>query len=136
MPGYFAPLAAEKYALLTTFRRDGAAVGTPVHLVAEDNGETAYFRTWDTTGKVKRLRHTTRVEVAPCNFRGRPTGPAILATATLLDDQGAARAAELLRRRHPLLHGVLIPRVHKLRGWKTLHYSLSTSAPGAEPRPA
>jgi Pyridoxamine 5'-phosphate oxidase len=54
---YFAPLAAAKYMLLTTFKRDGTPVATPVHVAVEDG--RAYFRTWNPSGKWKRLRHTS-----------------------------------------------------------------------------
>jgi uncharacterized protein len=120
--GYFAPLTVSKYVQLTTFRRDGTAVATPVNMVVV--GDTAFFRTWDATGKAKRLRHTTRVEVAPSTLRGRPIGPAIPAEARLLDGVGSEHAARLLAKKHPLLHGTLIPRYHLLRGWTTLHYRL------------
>lgn len=47
--GYFAPLADSKYMLLSTFRRNGSPVSTPVHVVVE--GDAAFFRTWDVSGK-------------------------------------------------------------------------------------
>jgi PPOX class probable F420-dependent enzyme len=72
LSGYFATLSASKYMLLTTFRRDGRAVATPVHVVAEP--DMVFFRTWDVSGKAKRLGHTPMVEVAPCSFRGRSQG--------------------------------------------------------------
>jgi PPOX class probable F420-dependent enzyme len=77
--GYFAPLSGAKYMQLTTFRRDGSPVATPVHVITD--GGTAFFRTWDTTGKAKRLRHTPAVRVAPATVRGRPLGPPIPAEA-------------------------------------------------------
>jgi phytoene dehydrogenase-like protein len=40
---------------LTSYRRGGTPVGTPVHVVAE--GDRAYFRTWDATWKFKRIRN-------------------------------------------------------------------------------
>lgn len=131
--GYFTRLAAGKYALLITYRRNGTAVGTPVHFVAEDDGNVGYVRTWNTSGKVKRLRHTPHVEIGPSTFRGRAVGPAMPATAILLEDGRADRAARLLAKKHPFLHGFLIPRVHRLRGWKTLHYALSPPSPEDDP---
>lgn len=130
--GYFGALSRRTYTELVTFRRDGTPVGTPVHLALRPDGERAYFRTWHTTGKAKRIRHTSRVALAPSTFRGRPTGPAVPARARLLDGAEARTAAELLAARHPVLHGVLIPRYHRLRGWRTLHYEL-TPADGPEP---
>ncbi len=63
-------LSDEKYILLTTFRRDGTPVSTPVWAV--DLGEdTIGFWTSSGSGKSKRLAHTSRVTVQPCDARGR-----------------------------------------------------------------
>jgi uncharacterized protein len=125
-PGYFAPMSGAKYAKLTTFRRDGRAVSTPVHIVAD--GDTAIFRTWNVAGKAKRLRHTPAVEIAPSTFRGRPVGPPIRAEAHLLDGEASERAARMLAARHPILHGRLIPWYHRRRGWTTQQYRLERPA--------
>ena len=63
-------LGDEKYILLTTFRRDGTPVSTPVWVVKLD-GETIGFWTSSGSGKAKRLEHTARVTVQPCDARGR-----------------------------------------------------------------
>ncbi|HXW45088.1 MAG TPA: PPOX class F420-dependent oxidoreductase [Streptosporangiaceae bacterium] len=120
--GYFAPLSAAKYVQLTTFRRDGRAVATPVHIVTD--GDRAFFRTWDVTGKAKRLRHNPAVQVAPATARGRPLGPPLRAEARLLGGEESDRAARMLARKHPILHGWLIPWYHRRRGWTTQQYRL------------
>ena len=120
--GYFAPLSASRYMLLTTFRHDGREVATPVHVVVEDGA--AFFRTWDVSGKAKRLRHTPAVKVAPCNPRGRRRGEDLAARAVLLTGEDSRQAAEKLARAHPLLHGRLIPWYHRRRGWQTQQYRL------------
>jgi hypothetical protein len=127
-PGYFAPVSGAKYIQLTTFRRDGRAVATPVHIVAD--GDTAYFRTWDVAGKAKRLRHTPAVQIAPSTFRGRPVGPPIRAEARLLQGEPSRQAARMLARKHPVLHGRLIPWYHRRRGWTTQQYRLEPPAAG------
>src|SRR5208282_3064467 len=63
-------LEDEKYMLLTTFRRDGTPVATPVWVVGLD-GDTVGFWTSSGSGKAKRLAHTARVTVQPCDARGR-----------------------------------------------------------------
>jgi len=63
-------LQDEKYMLLTTFRRDGTPVATPVWVVGLD-GDTVGFWTSSGSGKAKRLAHTARVTVQPCDARGR-----------------------------------------------------------------
>jgi len=120
--GYFAAVAGANYVQLTTFRRGGRAVATPVHVVTA--GDVAFFRTWDVAGKAKRLRHTSAVRVAPSTFRGRPRGPAIRAEAYLLEGEASQRAARSLARKHPVLHGRLIPWYHRRRGWTTQQYRL------------
>jgi PPOX class probable F420-dependent enzyme len=62
-----------KYMLLTTFRRDGTPVSSPVWLVALDGGRLGLW-TSSGSGKVKRLAHTDRVTVQPCDARGRVKG--------------------------------------------------------------
>lgn len=56
--------------LLTTYRRDGTPVATPVWLTALDGGDVGFY-TSSASGKAKRLAHTPRVTVQPCNARGR-----------------------------------------------------------------
>jgi PPOX class probable F420-dependent enzyme len=63
-------LSDEKYVLLTTFRRDGTPVKTPVWVVALDNGHFGFW-TSSGSGKAKRLAHTERVTVQACDARGR-----------------------------------------------------------------
>jgi len=61
-------LDAAKYVALTTFRRNGDAVVSPVWTVRHGDGWAC--TTGSDSGKVKRLRHTARVELAPCDMRG------------------------------------------------------------------
>lgn len=109
--------------LLTTYRRDGRPVGTPVSIAVD--GDRAFVRTWDTTGKFKRIRNNPEVEVAPFTVLGRPTGPAVRARARVLKGDESARAARLLVRKHPILHGLFVPAVHRLRGNTTVHMELT-----------
>jgi PPOX class probable F420-dependent enzyme len=125
--GYFGSLAGAAYVRLTTFRRDGTPVATPVNIVVV--GETAFFRTWDVTGTAKRIRHTPTVEIAPSTFRGRALGPSLRAEAELLEGLAAEHAALLLAQKHPFLHGRFIPWYHRRRGWTTQQYRLSPPAP-------
>jgi len=57
------PFVRQRAVLLTTYRRDGRPVGTPVSIAVDE--DRAFFRTWDTTGKFKRIRNNPEVEVAP-----------------------------------------------------------------------
>src|ERR671938_24140 len=109
-------------ALLESQRRDGTWVPTAVSVVAE--GPHLYFRTYDASGKAKRLRNFPSVRVAPATLRGRPLPPAVRGHARLLQGEGAEHARALLARRFPVLHGRLVPWMHRRKGWTTLHYEL------------
>jgi uncharacterized protein len=108
--------------LLTSYRRDGTPVGTPVSLAVQ--GDRGFVRSPGTAWKVKRIRRDPRVEIAPCTVRGRPTGPPLAATARRLDGDEARHAARALRRRHPVLQGVLVPLAHKLLRCGTAHFEI------------
>jgi len=111
-----------KTVLLTTCKRDGTAVGTPVSIAFD--GDRAFFRSYDKAWKTRRLRHDPRAQVAPSTLRGRPTGPAIQARATLLEGEQARVAARALARRHRVLQAILVPTAHRLMRYRTLHYEL------------
>lgn len=89
-----AALATEKYISLTTFRRDGTAVPTPVWFALD--GERVLVWTSPMAGKAKRIRNNPHVTIAPCTARGKVTGAPFPAAATFLPDDEAARANELL----------------------------------------
>jgi PPOX class probable F420-dependent enzyme len=88
-----ADLARERYLSLGTFRRDGTEVRTPVWIVAL--GHRLYVVTGGDSGKVKRLRHSSRARVAPCDARGRVSGAWHEATARVAEGvaEPALRAA-------------------------------------------
>lgn len=93
-------LGGERYVRLTTFRRDGTPVPTPLWAARDD--DAIYVWTPLKSGKVKRLRHTSRVLVAPCTARGEPTGEEVEGVAELLDKEGSARVRKLLRKKYGL----------------------------------
>ena len=117
-----ASISDAKTILLTTYKRDGTAVATPVSLAFD--GERAYFRSYDKAWKTKRLRHNPAVQAAPATLRGKPTGPAIRARATQLDGEQARVAARALARRHRVLQAILVPAAHRLMRYQTMHYEL------------
>jgi uncharacterized protein len=55
---------------LTTFRRSGVGVTTGIW--AARIGDCYWFTTPSSTGKVKRLAHSSRVIIEPADSRGRP----------------------------------------------------------------
>lgn len=84
-------LENEKYILLTTFRRDGTPVATPVWIVPL-NGGTFGFTTSSGSGKAKRLAHTPRVTVQASDVRGRTKPGSSVMDASALIVTGAEYA--------------------------------------------
>ncbi|MFI8184239.1 PPOX class F420-dependent oxidoreductase [Actinacidiphila glaucinigra] len=101
-------LGRGKYVSLTTFRRDGSAVATPVGCVVHQG--VLYALTPPDSGKTKRIRNDPRVTVAPCRMNGSVPGdaPVTPGTARLLDPLETARVRELMRRRFPVYRPVLL----------------------------
>ena len=72
---------------LTTFRKSGRAVSTPVRCGVESG--KLYVSTGTKSGKVKRIRNNPRVQIAPCTIRGKVVGPTVEAMARILSvDEG------------------------------------------------
>ncbi|MGW0879840.1 PPOX class F420-dependent oxidoreductase [Streptomyces sp. NPDC002671] len=126
-----APFIKQYAALLTTHKKDGTGIGTPMNIAVE--GDHAYVRTAASTSKVRRIRNNPEVELAPATVRGAPTGPQIHARARLLEHGSPEEqhAAKLLRHKYPIAQGVVVPLTHKLMRTRTLHYELRPS--GEEP---
>jgi uncharacterized protein len=64
-------LENEKYIAFTSYKRDGQPVTTPVWCVPLDDGKLGFW-TSSSSGKAKRLAHTSRVQVQPSDARGNP----------------------------------------------------------------
>lgn len=89
VPEPISELEAAKYALLTTYRRDGRGVETPVWIVR--TGDNLAVWTVVSSGKVKRIRREPAVTLATCDIRGNHPGPAYPGRADLLDADGTAQ---------------------------------------------
>jgi PPOX class probable F420-dependent enzyme len=83
-------LRGRKYCLLTTYRRNGEPMPTPVWFGLADG--KIYFSTEDAVGKVKRIRNDPRVRIAPATSRGKPLGPPFDGRARILPPEETARA--------------------------------------------
>jgi uncharacterized protein len=90
-------LGDARYLSLTTYRRSGEAVATPVWFVPQPDG-TVLVYTEASSGKVTRLRHTPDCTVAACDARGRVHGEVADATAAVLDAQADEVYRRLVRR--------------------------------------
>lgn len=87
-PDPFLNLGDEPYVLLTTFRRTGEPVRTTVWIVRD--GDRLLVTTGATSGKVKRLSHTSRVEIVASGRRGEVAADAIVFVASGRSDASAA----------------------------------------------
>ncbi|MGH9530721.1 MAG: PPOX class F420-dependent oxidoreductase [Terriglobales bacterium] len=88
----------QKYICLSTFRKNGIAVSTPVWF-AEDNGRL-YVMTRNDSGKYKRIRNNSAVKVAPCTVRGKVTGPEFAGSARILPLENWPTARGAIRRKY------------------------------------
>ena len=93
-----AAIHQQKYISLTTFRKTGLPVATPVWFGEEDGH--LYVMTRSDMGKTKRVRNNSQVKVAPCTIRGRVTGQEFAATARILPPADHQRARQTLNRKY------------------------------------
>jgi PPOX class probable F420-dependent enzyme len=120
-----APFVRHKTGLLTTYRRDGTPVDTPLSVAVD--GDRLFIRSYERAWKTKRMRNRPEVEIAPSTGRGRLQGAAIRARSRRLEGAEAREAARALARKHPLLQGVLVPLAHRVgrsRTGRTVHFEL------------
>ena len=89
---------AAQYVALTTYRRDGTPVVTPVWAAAE--GGSLFIFSNPNAGKVKRVRNSSRATVAPCTATGTITGAALPAEAFLLSDDQMSKVWSLLVKKY------------------------------------
>jgi len=127
MPDTFNQFVNQRTVLLTTYRRDGTPVGTPVNIAVD--GDRAFVRTFDTAWKLKRIRKNPIVEIAPSTIRGKPTGSAIRAHARVLCGSESDHASRAINKKHPILHGFLVPLTHRIRRHRTIHMELTSLSP-------
>ena len=118
----FDALDRAKYVSLTTFKRDGSPVASPVWLAGR--GGTYVIMTADDSWKVKRLRNDPRVEVAPSNGSGKvePGAPEFSGMARLLDEADSIAAIDRVRAKYGFM-AIVIDLWHKLK-------SVFASGPG------
>lgn len=109
----FEALKGRRHMNLTTFRRDGSPVRTPVWF--SETGGHLYVFTGRNTGKVKRIRNGGGVLVGPCDMRGRQLGPETAGVARVLPSAERSIAEESLNRRYPLQRQVFGP-IQRLLG--------------------
>lgn len=94
--------AQARYASLATTRRNGNEVLTPIWL-AQDGERLVCFSAAD-AGKVKRIKHTPAIRLAPCTMNGKITGAWHGGTAGIMTDEADINAAyAALKRKYGLV---------------------------------
>src|SRR5271170_4937600 len=88
----------QSYMRLTTFRKNGVAVPTPVWF-GEADGKM-YVMSRPDSGKCKRLRNNPQVRIAACTMRGKVTGPEFDATARILPPEGWPGARKAINQKY------------------------------------
>jgi len=101
-------LAKGKYLSLTTFKKDGSAVATPVWLVRE--GDALLVVTQASSAKVRRIRNDPKVLLAPCDARGRMKGEQVAGMAVPQDPVETKRITALICKRYGFLGWMLTRR--------------------------
>jgi PPOX class probable F420-dependent enzyme len=91
-------IRGQKYISLTTFRKNGVAVSTPVWF-GEEAGKL-YVMTRSDMGKTKRVRNNPQVRIAPCTIRGKVAGPEFEAQVRMLPAEDHARARRTINRKY------------------------------------
>jgi uncharacterized protein len=94
----------ETYVSLTTFRKSGEGVSSPVWIVALPDGR-AGFTTELTSGKVKRIRNNPAVTLQACDMRGkvREGAQVVHATAEVVVGDAAHAVHEAIRAKHSVM---------------------------------
>ena len=106
-----------KYLSLTSFRRDGTGVATPVWFVAD--GGRLLVITDETSFKATRIRRNPAVTVAPCSATGRLLTEPVPAKAEFLPPTEFTQVKELMARKYRLDRIFILPLyriVQRLRG--------------------
>ena len=113
-----ATMGEEKYVSLSTFRRTGEAVPTPVWIARD--GDALVVTTPSSSGKVKRLRNNPQVTLQPCSRRGKVKDDAPVVTGVAAVAEGDAAQVQptgQLQRKYGLKYRVITV-IERLRGSK------------------
>ena len=93
-PAAAAPVFRGRYLSITSYKRDGRGVATPVWFVQRDG--RLLVETDAASGKVKRVRRNPQVRVAVCTASGRLRGEQVPAVAEILPDSEIGAVERLI----------------------------------------
>ncbi|WP_067821667.1 PPOX class F420-dependent oxidoreductase [Nocardia inohanensis] len=106
MENPFGAVGTANYVNLTTFKKDGTPVGTPLWAALDDG--KLYLWTVTDSWKVKRIRRNPQVTLQPCDVRGKTHGEIVKGTAVLLDTAGSDRTRALIRKRYGIIGALTV----------------------------
>jgi len=89
----------EHYINLSTRKRDGSFVNTPVWFAQEGETNNYYVYSLKNLGKVKRIRNYPEVKVGICTYSGKPKGGWFCAIADLVNEPEKTKVAYSVLRR-------------------------------------
>lgn len=98
VPSLQQALQGEDFIALTTYRKSGEGVATPVWFA--QHGDKLYIMTVQNSGKVKRIRNNPQVSFAACDRAGKVHGTALYGTARILSPSEAEAADRALNRKY------------------------------------
>ena len=101
-------LAAQKFVSVTTYKKNGDAVATPMW-VGRD-GDHLFVWTPADSAKIKRVRNDPRVTLVPCGRFGKPNNDAepVAGTAEVITEPATVRRlAEVIRHKYGLEYWVV-----------------------------
>ena len=97
-PHPFEYLESESYINLTTFRKSGEPVSTPLWFAQHDG--RLYATTEPDSGKMKRVRNNPSVLLAPCNAWGREKAQRVEGLARSVEDEPTPEAEAALYKKY------------------------------------
>lgn len=93
-----------KYCVLVSYKKDGTPVPSPLWF-GVGNGKL-YAECTAGDWKTKRIGRNPEVRVAPCDTRGKPTGPPFVGSARVVDASEAETANRIIQSNYGLMRRV------------------------------
>lgn len=99
-------LAGVPFVSLTTFRKTGVPVSTPVWIARD--GDDLIVTTPAGAGKLKRLRNNPLVELRECGRMGKVADDAPVVTASAAEEDETERIVDIFKRKYKLEYRIML----------------------------
>lgn len=115
-----------KYVSFVSYRKSGKAIATPVWIAPFEDGYG--FTIESTSGKAKRLAHTSRATIQACNVKGVITSGATLynCTASVVLHERAEHVRDAIAHKYGLIY-----KLFSIYLWFTSRFGKSKGLPEA-----